>query len=69
MNENIEEKVTPEIEHEPIDGKSELSISSDLTEATLTVYSSHFGGKNVTEQEVLSERFLRVEPVALDDVP
>jgi len=69
MSDNIEEMVTPEPinsseempapapepEHEPIDGKFELSISSDLTEATLTVYSSHFGGKDVTEQEVLSE--------------
>ena len=67
MSDNIEEKVTPEqinsskeisapeLEHEPIDGKFELSISSDLTEAALTVYSSHFGGKDVTEQEVLSE--------------
>ena len=69
MSDNIEEMVTPEPinsseempapapepEHEPIDGKFELSISSDLTEAALTVYSSHFGGKDVTEQEVLSE--------------
>ena len=44
-----------ELKHEPINGKFELAISANFSEATVIVTPPYFDGKSVTEEDLLKE--------------
>ncbi|HOV41348.1 MAG TPA: FapA family protein [Oscillospiraceae bacterium] len=43
-----------DLEHDPIDGKFELNVNASFSEATLIVHPPYFGGKPVTEEQILT---------------